>query len=175
MARMNGLSDSLTIGILLILIFGAVSFYLFSKISQLEKKMSLLENLLISLKMSTEASLSGPDSVEAISGPQPIEEGDLDTNEDEYTELLRSIPAAEAVEAVEAVEEAEAKADVEEETTPVITQKIDVNYEGMNVKELQGLARSRCIVNIPGRKKELIELLKSDLPGAEESEGPSDL
>jgi hypothetical protein len=48
--------------------------------------------------------------------------------------------------------------------------KIDVNYEGMSVKELQQLAKNRGLVNIPGRKKELIELLKSMLPGIEESE-----
>jgi hypothetical protein len=186
MARMNGLSDSLTIGIMLVLIFGAVSFYLYSKIGQLEKKMSLLENLLISLKMSTEASLSGPDSIEAISGPFPIaqEDIDTDTNEEEYSALLKQIPSSTPLESDDT---AESESDAEmkslasvgvESVTPAVTQtetsvlpKIDVNYEGMSVKELQQLAKNRGLVNIPGRKKELIELLKSMLPGIEEAEG----
>jgi hypothetical protein len=57
---MSQLNDSLTVGILLLLIFGAVCFYLYSKMVQNEKRVSLLENLLVSLKMSTEASLGGP-------------------------------------------------------------------------------------------------------------------
>ena len=44
-----GLSDSLTIGVLLILVFGAVSFYLYSRMSQTERRVGLLENLLMDL------------------------------------------------------------------------------------------------------------------------------
>jgi hypothetical protein len=90
---MGGLNDSLTIGILLILIFGAVAFYLYSKLVQNEKRMSLLENLLVSLKMSTEASLGGPDSVEPISGPLPLHEVEH-VSEEDYADLLKDIPAA---------------------------------------------------------------------------------
>jgi hypothetical protein len=92
--RMGGLNDSLTIGILLILIFGAVAFYLYSKLVQNEKRVGLLENLLVSLKMSTEASLGGPDSVEPISGPMPLEE----VEEEEYADLLKDIRVTEGKE-----------------------------------------------------------------------------
>ena len=64
---MAGLSDSLTVAILLTLVFGAITFYLYSRMGQNEKRLGLLENLLLTLKMSTEASLMGPDSVEAVS------------------------------------------------------------------------------------------------------------
>jgi hypothetical protein len=50
---MSALGDSLTVGIVLTLIFGAVCFYLYSRMNQNEKRVSLLENLLLSLKIST--------------------------------------------------------------------------------------------------------------------------
>ena len=77
---MSALGDSLTVGILLTLIFGAVCFYLYSRLGQTEKRLGLLETLLLSLKMSTEASLMGPDSVEAVSAPTPLNVDDVDVN-----------------------------------------------------------------------------------------------
>jgi hypothetical protein len=80
---MNNLNDSLVVGVLLTVVFGAVCFYLYSRLTQNEKRVNLLENLLLDLKMSTEAQLSGPeflgpDSVEPISGPAPLESEDVD-------------------------------------------------------------------------------------------------
>jgi hypothetical protein len=88
---MAGLSDSITIGILLLLIFGAVSFYLYSRMSQTEKRLGLLENLLLTLKLSTEASLMGPDSVEPVSSPAPLNPEDVDdVHEDDYAAMLKA-------------------------------------------------------------------------------------
>lgn len=97
---MNSVNDSLVVGVLLFLIFGAVSFYLYSRITQSEKRVSLLENLLLDLKISTEASFAGPeflgpDSVEPVSGPAPLDSTDVDgTMEDEqyYQSMLRDLP-----------------------------------------------------------------------------------
>lgn len=80
---MNSLNDSLLVGILVTLVFGAVCFYLYSRITQNEKRVSLLENLLLDLKLSTEAHLAGPellgpDIVEAVSGPAPLDQTDVD-------------------------------------------------------------------------------------------------
>lgn len=109
---MNNLNDSLVVGVLLTVVFGAVCFYLYSRLTQNEKRVNLLENLLLDLKMSTEAQLSGPeflgpDSVEPISGPAPLESEDVDdtlgggqttspVNEDQdegayYEEMLRNL------------------------------------------------------------------------------------
>lgn len=82
---MNTLSDSLLVGILVTLVFGAICFYLYSRITQTEKRVNLLEKLLLDLKIRTEAQLAGPeflgpDSVEAISGPAPLESTDVDEN-----------------------------------------------------------------------------------------------
>ncbi len=172
---MSGLNDSLTIGILLLLIFGAVCFYLYSKMIQNEKRVSLLENLLVSLKMSTEASLGGPDSVEPISGPMPLHEVE-EVEEEDYAELLKEMP-------VEAKKEGGASSDEEEKekkegdsssaldyaesilrSIPVEvkseTTTVDANYESMTLKELQGLAKQRGLNGVPQRKRDLIDALK---------------
>ena len=169
---MNGLGDSLTIGILLTLIFGAACFYLYSRLSQNEKRVSLLENLLLNLKMSTEASMMGPDMVEPTSSPAPLETGDVDeVSEVEYADILKGIPAvvsevvADADTNANANANANAEAEAEEaflrsaaSVTPV--RKMDANYESMSLKELQALARQRGLNGIPSRKRELVDALK---------------
>ena len=52
--RMSYLSDTLTIGVLLVLLFGSISLYLYTRIQQAEQKIHLLESILLDLKMSTE-------------------------------------------------------------------------------------------------------------------------
>ena len=165
---MPGLNDSLTIGILLTLIFGAVAFYLYSRMSQNEKRLGLLENLLLTLKMTTEASLSGPDSVEAVSSPAPLGEFDVDeVSEEDYAELLQHMPVEPASAAASAAAPAPSAEVVEE--VPSGT-KVDVNYASLSTKELQALAKSKGLSNIPTKKKEIIDLLKGN--GVPVSEAP---
>lgn len=170
---MSGLGDSVTIGILLTLVFGAVCFYLYSRLSQTEKRLSLLENLLLSLKMSTEASLMGPESVEAVSSPAPLESTDVD--EVEYSEMLKDIPAATATStpnvspaSMEEDDEESAAALLRSMEPPASERKMDANYESMSLKELQSLARQRGLTGIPQRKRDLIDALKKqgDAPPA---------
>ena len=170
---MNGLGDSLTIGILLTLIFGAVSFYLYSRLTQNEKRVSLLENLLLTLKMSTEASLGGPDSVEAVSSPAPITNEDMEgVDEDAYADLLKEMPTAPSVPLAPVPEDeeddaseatassrrtAEASPKQEAQEAP---RQMEVSYESMTVKELTALAKQRGINGVQPRKAELISALK---------------
>lgn len=164
---MAGLGDSLTIGIVLMLVFGAVSFYIYSRLAQNEKRVGLLESLLLSLKMSTEASLTGPDMVEATSSPAPLEPEDVDTvSEESYADILKEIPVplppkVEEVTVSEAVPSEEVDAAELLRTLEMPTQKrsMDANYEAMSIKELQGLARQRGLPAV-SRKRELIESLK---------------
>ena len=143
--EMVGLSDSVTVGILLLLIFGAAAFYLYSRMSQNEKRMSLLENLLLTLKISTEASLSGPDLVEAVSNPAPLESHDVDqVNEEEYADMLKEVGPP----PLPPRRSQDAEADAEEmlrsmEVPVALKTEVTVNYESMTVKELQGLAKER--------------------------------
>jgi len=181
------LGDSLTVGIVLALIFGAVCFYLYSRMSQNEKRVGLLENLLLSLKMSTEASLFGPDMVEPTSSPAPLTSTDVEeVTEENYAEMLKglgsgpngpvaptaAVPApAPAASATAAVEESVSDEKAAEELLRSLdTRKMDANYESMSLKELQALAKQRGLAGAGQmRKRELIDALKrqgEDAPSA---------
>lgn len=159
---MAGLSDSLTIGILLLLVFGAAAFYLYSRMTQNEKRLGLLENLLLTLKMTTEASLMGPDSVEAVSQPGPLHADDVD--EQDYAAMLQGTEVSAPLPSVKEEQEQPSaeEADAEEllRSLAVPERKMDVNYESMSAKELQTLAKERGITGLPMKKRELVDALK---------------
>lgn len=146
------LNDSVTVGILLVMIFGSVSFYMYTRLVQNEKRVSLLENLLLSLKMNTEASMmgadmfSGPETVNPVSAPSPLKEEDVDTiDEEKYAEMLKGIPTASTTTDVPAVETGS---------------KMNANYEAMTLKELQALGRQNGVAVHGLKKKEIIDSLK---------------
>ena len=162
---MNGLSDSITIGILLTLVFAAVAFYLYSRISQNEKRLGLLENLLLSLKMETEASLDGPDTVEAISSPVPLTKDEIETiDEESYADLLQGIPTPTPIssdkEENKKADDTTSAEDFLRSTPLTSTRVMDANYESMSVKELQSLAKQKGLTTIPKTKRDLIDALK---------------
>lgn len=177
------LGDSLTVGIVLALVFGAVCFYLYSRMSQNEKRVGLLENLLLSLKMSTEASLFGPDMVEPTSSPAPLSSTDVEeVTEENYAEMLKGLgsasasaevkaPASAPVPAAAGAEESVSDEKAAEELLRSLdTRKMDANYESMSLKELQALAKQRSLAGAGQmRKRELIDALKrqgEDAPSA---------
>lgn len=176
------LGDSLTVGIVLALIFGAVCFYLYSRMSQNEKRVGLLENLLLSLKMSTEASLFGPDMVEPTSSPAPLTSTDVEeVTEENYAEMLKGLgspaaapavpaPAPTASAPLGAEESVSDEKAAEELLRSLDTRKMDANYESMSLKELQALAKQRSLAGAGQmRKRELIDALKrqgEDAPSA---------
>jgi hypothetical protein len=167
---MNGLSDSVTIGIVLALVFGALFFYIYSRVTQNEKRVSLIENMLIDLKMTLEGGWShgmahiqedgGEETLEAnvinhiepVSPPEPLDKEDVD-EEDMYKEIL----------AQGSQEETEVKAELlgSSKAGPVQTTKVQPNYESMSTKELKSLAKTRNL-NVPSAagKKELIATLR---------------
>jgi hypothetical protein len=146
--RMALLNDSVTVAILLVMIFGSVSFYMYTRLVQNEKRVALLENLLLSLKMNTEASFmgsdlfSGPETVSPVSAPSPLKEEDVDTmDEEKYAEMLQGIPSA----------------------APVVSdakESVNANYEAMTLKELQALGRQNGVAVHGMKKKEIIDSLK---------------
>ena len=155
------LNDSVTVGILLVMIFGSVSFYMYTRLVQNEKRVSLLENLLLSLKMNTEASFmgsdmfSGPETVSPVSAPSPLKEEDVDTiDEEKYAEMLKGIPT----EVASASASASASSDAE--ASPSEGPKMNANYEAMTLKELQALGRQNGVAVHGLKKKEIIDSLK---------------
>lgn len=189
----------MTIGIVLTLVFGSLCFYLYMRMSQNEKRVSLLESMLLTLKLSTEASLGGPDMVEPTSGPVPLGASDVDeVSEESYADLLKEIPASAVPQVVSqsgevfdvpSTTDADAEADaasllraMEAPALPARRPPMDANYESMNLKELQALARQRGLTTLNARKKELIDALKKQgeappvapaplAPAADELEG----
>ena len=51
---MSGLSDTLTVGLVLLLLFGSACLYLYTRIQQVEAKLNLVESILLDLKMTNE-------------------------------------------------------------------------------------------------------------------------
>lgn len=157
---MNGLSDTLTIGLVLALVFGALFFYLYSRIGQVEKRVSLTENILLDLKMATENTMmaltsqgpmghshqedSGPERVEPISAPEPIEKSEVEEipDEDFYNQVLEQAPS-------------------KEESPVSVSQRVEPSYESMTLKELKAEAKRKG-VSVPSNanKKEVIDALK---------------
>lgn len=51
---MSFLSESLTIGLLLTIVFGALCFYIYSRVIYIEKRVGLMENLILDIKVQNE-------------------------------------------------------------------------------------------------------------------------
>jgi hypothetical protein len=98
--RMTSLSDTLTVGLVLVLLFGSIALYLYTRIQQAEQKISLLESILLDLKMSAEIKSyselpaeninqkAGGFSTEHINANyQPFDEDDDNNNDDDDDEV----------------------------------------------------------------------------------------
>lgn len=90
---MNLVGDVFTVGIVLLLLIGAVAFYLYTRIAQVEKHMNLLESILLDLKVATENSFLGfPMPMMSGGGKSgggaPASPKSLGEDEDDEQELL---------------------------------------------------------------------------------------
>jgi hypothetical protein len=159
------LSESATIGILLLLIFGAVSFYLYSRINYTEKRMGLMENMLLDIKMGLESMhKEEPEFVpEPVGAPRPMESSEAEPLPEEETYYQSVLAQAGENAAAAAVTETEAEAEgteVVHEERPVVS----VNYESMTKDDLIALAEKRGakVGKRPGRKDLIAALKKLD-------------
>jgi hypothetical protein len=190
---MAQIGDAFTVGMILILIFGGVFFYLYTRLTQAEKKVSLLESILLDLKAATEGCFMG------FPEHRPLASYDEDDEEDD--DVLQNLPLAEATtgsgsstpkshrshggEATKTIEVAApgqlgtliedleipdaSPVGVEFNVNKVSTASTETNYDNMSIKELQALARSRGVSGISSmRRQKLISTLK-DLDAGEET------
>ena len=85
-STMAAISDAVVIGIVLGLVFGAVCYYLFSRMTQLERKVGLMENILLDLKVTTEQTLLSvtepPDQEQIHSSYHEIQQQDQSGEEE---------------------------------------------------------------------------------------------
>jgi hypothetical protein len=165
---MNFLSESLTVGVLLTLVFGAIFFYLYTRIAYTEKRLSLIESILLDIKMTTENLMrEEPEyAPEPVTGPEPLESKEVEQlPEEEYYK-----------EVIEAAGSEEQNMDVETKTvevisggkssTPsnVIVNKVSVNYESMTKDELRAACDKKNIKwkKTSGRNELINALRKSE-------------
>jgi hypothetical protein len=182
----SGFTESLTIGITLTLVFGAVCFYLYSRLVQNEKRVSLIESILLDVKMSMEMvgqsrgdhdhdhdhahdDEMAVEQIQAVSAPEPLSQTDVDSSEEElYKDVLQQ---AERQPEMKAFEVTESK--VTQKADPVQVTKVSPTYESMSVKELKDLAKKRNLKVPSGAgRKELTEALrKAEAPLSSVPEG----
>jgi hypothetical protein len=160
-------SDGVLIGIVLGLIFAAVSYYLYSRIGQLERKVGLMENILLDLKVTTEQVLMT--STEMPSGltsseqrPQHEHEHERE-REDEGDEDSKNV----VVDASQRQKPSQNKVKVERSS-------VSVNYESMTYKELVQHAKQKGVSGTRNLSKaQVIDMLRrhdsGDIPEEDES------
>lgn len=156
---MNTLSDTLTITLILSLLFGSLFFYLYTRIVQTEKRVSLTENILLDLKMATENALMSFAEPSLPLTTEEVEEIPANSEEDFYKAVMEGVSTEKIQEEVETI-------DTKEEVT--------LNYESMTLKELKIIAKEKSIQlqsNI--NKKDIVDLLRR--PVVSEVLGDSDL
>lgn len=167
---MNYFSDALTVGLVLVLLFGSIALYLYTRIQQTEQKNSLLESILLDLKMNAEmksySELPADAEVDTFTVSsstakeeyKPFEESfSIETEHHENAELEEVI--------VDTIEEVDYKSVIQDAVKEVIEfekTEEESTYDLMTLKELQSLAKTRGISGSSSMKKNaLIEALKT--------------
>lgn len=182
---MTTLNETLTLGLILVLLFGSICLYLYTRVQQSEQKLNLVESILIDLKMTTEVK-SYPDlpaplptsihvsSTESVSTAEvtmkPMPE-DLSLTVVEINDIASS-SFSEVISNGESTSLAEQFAS-EEGRTETGSVKVGPNYSSMTQTELRALAKQRHISGASGmRRQQLIEALQTS-DRAEESGAPA--
>lgn len=184
---MTALSDTLTVGLVLVLLFGSIALYLYTRIQQSEQKITLLEHILLDLKMSAEIKsyselpAETPKNISSDSY-QPFIEEDNDEDIAPGVTIKAYSPASSV--SKHSLQEEEIKSDIidyseviqnainntasdnilndSDDKKEVSDQKVSVNYESMTLKDLQSMAKQRGITSASTMKKaQIIEALKT--------------
>jgi hypothetical protein len=180
---MSALQETLVVSVFLAIVFGAVAFYLYSRMVYSEKRLSLIENMIMDMKMTIESADHATDQAlpmipplpasAIFTPPAPLEHEDAEDIPEEkfYTSVLASVqePApseeAELAQQLEAQQEAEAAA-LAATLNPVETirpMKVVPNYDSMKKEELAKLAEQRGLrVKRTSGKGEIIAILRKN-------------
>lgn len=188
---MPALNDTLTVGLVLILLFGAVSLYLYTRIQQCEQKLNLVESILLDIKMSAElrdypdlpfkepvaaAAIQMPGPSSRTPPPTPPRQQELQHTvvpfEDLNEQPLESLPAID--EAHEFVAPMQQHSFVAAAPAPVPAASsrasVGANYESMTLSELKALAQQRNITGAKSMKRnQILEALRTSDRASEAS------
>ena len=179
---MSMLSESLTIGLLLTLVFGTLFFYIYSRVSYAEKRVGLIENILIDIKMNQEQQ-----PIHVLPHIRPSMNFDNASYLPETMEMPLLSPSppsppSPSLPLLESTEQdnAPVESNVEELYSDILDEahhasldlsenvvssdsstKLSVNYESMTKEELIEVAKQKGIriSNRPGREK-LLQLIR---------------
>jgi hypothetical protein len=191
---MAAIGDTLTISVFIALIIGALCFYLFTRIKQVEKKLALMEGILLDLKTATEDSFT-----DFPARSQPVADNE-DDDEDEEP-FIPMLPEETELSGAEITEPTFGEVEILEEAVPVQTRTIELSeteevsdaassptvqvnkveeagaadLEAKSVAELAAIARSKGISGTGKmRKQQLIDVLKASesITDAAPMEGP---
>jgi hypothetical protein len=187
---MTSLSDTLTVGLVLVLLFGSIALYLYTRLQQAEQKISLLESILLDLKMSAEiksySELPASDHQEdnrphgyAVFNDDEGANEDVSANQDvgeSGCPVLGAAISAISSSSQSALQTANpeiknteyvplddaVQLEPESKDAKDSTVRMSANYESMTLKELQTLAKNRGISGAGTMKKgSIIEALKT--------------
>lgn len=129
------LSESLTISIILTLVFGAVFYYLYSRLGQSEKRVSLLENILLDLKVAMESNLIRREDLdsEEFTRPPPTFFNPVSTLEEvvEETEVAEETQLQQPAQPVQLPQ-----------VVPEVSEDSEDQYDKMTNKELKDAAKN---------------------------------
>ena len=182
------MNDALMIGVVLTLLFGAVIFYLYNRLSMTERKMGLFEGVLTDLKIMMDSapfaygpsppnmrefednSEMSPEYLNAISGPVPLQSEDVEDVAEDYQQTLEeALERATAVDSGSGLNSGPYRTlQIDEPVTSsavagvaISVTKLSPDLDSMTVKELNSLAKQRGL-SVPAatRRKDLIEMLK---------------
>ncbi len=185
---MNGISDAVVIGVVLGLIFAAVSYYIYSRTTQIERKVGLIENILLDLKVTTEQALLNATEAgdprgsltqdhrhdESEEGGQPggvvvVERLDRvdqraaqqdDSNQQQQE--TRDVVVDQAPRGRAPTQPIVVEREAARETAEQEGQSVTTNYELMTYKELTALAKKMGISGLRNQSKAfVIEAIRS--------------
>ncbi len=186
---MASLSDTLTaVGVVLVLVFGSIALYLYTRVQQTDQKVSLLESIVLDLKLTNEIPMfheppapsapslpAAPAAPAAPASPRPIEDAEYKPFEPEEEQGQQGQQEQEPHAPLESLESQESQ-ESQQQGQQQGQQPEQQDYEAMSAKELQSLARARGLSLEKGAKKpQLIELLKQADSGIKPSPLPSSL
>ena len=159
------ISEAALLGVVLFLVFGAACYYLYMRIEQTEKKVGVMENILLDLKVATENTLLSSRDYEDDYTPSSKE----DLTSSSYTPMTDHTMHSVKQESQDSNEEFTPFEPIPKplavsgtQTAQVQSQapKLSVNYESMTWKELIAIGRGRVVGYSHMSKAQLVDALK---------------
>jgi len=142
------MNEALFVSAVLLLLIGAMGFYFYSRVSYTDKKIGLLESILLDIKMNMdmENQMQIPPPLKE---PEPFEPEDSEELKEEAAAMYSSV-----------IEEAATGID-ESATTELTTEVAQPDYDSMSREELNTLAEKRSLrVTKSMKKGAVVNLLR---------------